>query len=117
MRLVAYLRVSSDSQVDGYGLDAQEGAVRRWARTNDHRISETIRDVGVSGASDPADRAGLARVLSDVSTGRTDAVIVARLDRLARALTIQEATLAVIWRAGGRLITADHGEILQDDPE
>jgi hypothetical protein len=41
----------------------------------------------------------------------------ARLDRLARALTVQEAALAVAWRAGGRVFTADAGEVLQDDPD
>ena len=38
MRLVAYLRLSSDSQLDGWGLDAQREAVEQWARAHGHRI-------------------------------------------------------------------------------
>ncbi|MCA2204056.1 recombinase family protein [Streptomyces griseoincarnatus] len=40
-----------------------------------------------------------------------------RLDRLARALTVQGATLAVVWRDGGNVFTADGGEVHQDDPD
>jgi DNA invertase Pin-like site-specific DNA recombinase len=41
---------------------------------------------------------------------------VAKLDRLARALGVQETVLAVAWRAGAKVFSADTGEILQDDP-
>ena len=37
--------------------------------------------------------------------------------RLARALTVQEAALAIAWQAGGRVFTADTGEVLRDDPD
>jgi DNA invertase Pin-like site-specific DNA recombinase len=39
-----------------------------------------------------------------------------RVDRLARALHIQEAILSRVWKAGGRVFTVDGGEVLQDDP-
>jgi hypothetical protein len=42
--------------------------------------------------------------------------VVARLARLARALTVQKASLAVAWQAGGHVFTADAGEVLRDDP-
>lgn len=45
-----------------------------------------------------------------------DAVVVARLDRLARSLTIQEAILAAICYDGGHVFAGDQGEILRDDP-
>src|SRR4051794_39279304 len=117
MRLVAYLRVSSDGQVDGYGLEAQESAVRSWCKDNGHQLTRFVTDVGVSGASDAADRPGLSEVLETIRSHRADGLVVARLDRLARALTVQEATLAVIWRSGGSIYSADHGRILQDDPD
>jgi DNA invertase Pin-like site-specific DNA recombinase len=117
MRLIAYLRVSSDSQLDGFGLDVQEKAIRAWARGAGHRIVEWERDEGVSGATDAADRPGLsAALLALQNPPKADGIVVARLDRLARALTVQEATLAVAWQAGGSVFTADSGEVLRDDP-
>jgi len=46
VRLVAYLRVSSDCQLDSFGLDVQERAIRAWARTAGHRIVDWQRDEG-----------------------------------------------------------------------
>ena len=40
-----------------------------------------------------------------------------RLDRIARQLTVQEAVLAMVWQLGGRVFAADQREILQDDPD
>ena len=117
MRLVAYLRVSSEGQVDGYGLNVQEAAVRSWARAHRHRIVAVYRDVA-SGATDAVDRPGLsAALLALEHPPEAEGLVVARLDRLARALTVQEAALAVAWRAGGRVFAADVGEILRDDPD
>jgi DNA invertase Pin-like site-specific DNA recombinase len=44
-------------------------------------------------------------------------VCVSSLDRLARALTVQEAVLAKVWAYGGKLFTVDSGEVLADDPD
>jgi DNA invertase Pin-like site-specific DNA recombinase len=118
MRLVTYLRVSSETQLDGFGLDVQRSAVAAWAKGHKHRIVAEHVDAGISGATDAADRAGLsAALLALQHPPQADGLLVARLDRLARALTVQEAALAVAWRAGGRVFTADAGEVLQDDPD
>jgi DNA invertase Pin-like site-specific DNA recombinase len=117
MRFVAYLRVSSEGQVDGYGLDAQESSVRAWAKAHRHRIVGVCKDEGLSGALPAAERPGLACALDALADGTAEGVIVARLDRLARALTIQEAALAMAWKLGGRVFTADAGEVLADDQD
>jgi DNA invertase Pin-like site-specific DNA recombinase len=52
-----------------------------------------------------------------VAATEADGLVLARLDRLARALTVQEATLAVLWRSGIEVFTADAGRILRDDPD
>ena len=38
MRLAAYLRVSTDAQTDGLGLDVQDAAIRHWANRHGHQI-------------------------------------------------------------------------------
>lgn len=118
MKLVAYVRVSTAGQVsDGYGLGVQEKAVKAWAKNNGHRIVRLIREEGVSGAKEAVDRPGLSDALLAIREREADGLLIPRLDRLARALTVQEATLAIVWRDGARVFAADTGEILKDDPD
>jgi DNA invertase Pin-like site-specific DNA recombinase len=117
MELVGYLRVSSEGQLDGYGLDVQERSARRWAKANGHKIVRWCRDEGRSGALGVADRPGLACAVDAISTGAAKGLVIARIDRLARALTVQEAALAIVWRLGASVFTADAGEVLPDDPD
>src|SRR5207249_390470 len=52
VKLVAYLRVSTDRQVEeGFGLDVQEQAIRKWVKREGHRVVLWTRDEGVSGAN------------------------------------------------------------------
>jgi DNA invertase Pin-like site-specific DNA recombinase len=74
-------------------------------------------DEAVSGALGAADRPGLACALEAIATGQVDGVVVARLDRLARQLTVQEATLALVWQRGAKVFAADTGEVQRDDPD
>jgi len=117
MKLVAYLRVSSAVQVEAWGLDRQESAVKKWARSNGHRITAWRRDEGVSGTREAVDRPGLSEAIEMVSAGSVDGILVADLDRFARKLTVQEAALALVWRAGGNVFTATAGEVLREDPD
>lgn len=118
MELVAYVRVSSESQVDGFGLAVQEKAIRAWCRANGHRLVEVFTDAGVSGSLDAADRPGLSAALDALRPPpRACGLVVARLDRLARALHVQESVLQLAWRSGASVFTVDGGEVQQDDPD
>lgn len=119
MRLVGYLRVSTEKQVDdGFGLDIQEKVIRRWCRQQGHTLGRALyRDEGRSGAYDAPDRPGLTDALNEVEDQTAGGIVVAKLDRLARRLITQEAILAQIWRHEGALFAADQGEVLRDDPE
>jgi DNA invertase Pin-like site-specific DNA recombinase len=118
MRLVAYLRGSTDRQAEeGPGLEIQERAIREWAKANGHRIVEWTRDEGVSGSNGVENRVGLHDALAAVKDGPAHGLVVYRLDRLARNLTIQETTLAVVWESGGSVFSVDRGEVQKDDPD
>jgi len=117
MRFVAYLRVSTEAQVDGYGLDAQEDACRAYAERHGHEVVAVLRDEGVSGRAPAHDRPGLTGALLLLRDGDADALLVARLDRLARQLTVQEAVLAEAWRYDATVHAADAGEVAADDPD
>src|SRR5260221_7745786 len=116
MRLVEYRRVSTAGQVrDGFGLSIQAKANRLWAEANGHRIVKVCSDDAVKGALPPAERPGL-RTALDTLNGQAKGLLVARLDRLAREVTVQEGILALVWLGGWHVFTADAGEVLADDP-
>jgi DNA invertase Pin-like site-specific DNA recombinase len=116
MRLVAYLRVSSVGQIDAWGLDRQERAIKAWASTHGHRVAAWHRDEGVSGTLGHLSRPGFTAAVAELGH-RADGLIVADLDRLARELTVQEAALGVIWSRHAPVFTATGGEVQQDDPD
>jgi DNA invertase Pin-like site-specific DNA recombinase len=115
MRLVAYVRVSSEAQLDGLGLDVQEQAIRRWARQHAHRITEVCQDPAQSGTIPFTERPGITCALDALKHGRADGLVVLNLGRISRLLTDQEAALATVWRHGGQVFTAESGEVLADD--
>jgi DNA invertase Pin-like site-specific DNA recombinase len=117
VRLVAYVRVSTEGQLDGLGLEVQERAVRRWARREGHRVVEVCQDLAQSGTVAFTERPGIGCALDALKHGRAEGLIVLNLGRISRLLTDQEAALAVVWHHGGRVFTAESGEVLADDPE
>lgn len=116
MRVVAYLRVSTNGQVDRYGLDAQRQAVADWCAAHGHDIVGEEVDRGVSGRL--LDRVGLGDALGALRNGDAQAIVVARLDRLARDTIVQETILRDVWRMNGELLSTAEGESnLRDDPD
>jgi DNA invertase Pin-like site-specific DNA recombinase len=107
--VVAYLRVSTQGQAeDGNGLALQESACRDYAAVAGLDLVGVITERGVGG--DRAERPALARALAMVRSGDADAILVYRLDRLARDLVLQEILLKEITTADGQLLSATPGE-------
>lgn len=120
MRLVAYLRVSTIEQSEhGFGIDAQRKAIRDAAKALNARVVAWCDDQGKSGALDATERPGLAEALTLLRTGAADGLIVRDLDRLARAVTVQEALLAEVWcNDDAAVFTASPPtEVPRDDPD
>jgi DNA invertase Pin-like site-specific DNA recombinase len=120
MKVVAYLRVSTDKQADeGLGLDVQRAAVWKWARAEGHRIVGEFVDQSVSGSNGIENREALPDALGALRDGRAHAIVVYRLDRLARDLVLQEQLLAEVRRLGVDVFSTSGGEsaYLVDDPD
>lgn len=84
-RTVAYLRVSTEKQADkGVSLEAQRAKVEAYAALYDLELVDVIVDAGVSAKT--LDRPGLARALGMLRTGKADALLVVKLDRLTRSV-------------------------------
>ena len=85
MKTIGYVRVSTDRQADtGVSLEAQEAKIRAMATVRGAELGEVIVDGGES-AKD-LNRPGVQRLLALVNSGKVDAVIVAKLDRLTRSV-------------------------------
>ena len=112
---VSYVRVSGGGQVRGDGPARQRRAIQRYASTHKIAVIEEFADLGVSGATELADRPGLAALLDRVEHNGVSLVLVERADRLARDLMIQEVTIDAFTRAGVRVVTSEGVDLTTDD--
>jgi len=81
---VIYARVSTEDQIERYGLPTQLRACREYANRNGLEIVAEISDEGVSGAI--LDRPGLEQVRRMARDRRADCVLMLDVDRLSREL-------------------------------
>ena len=115
MKILAYIRVSTDAQADsGAGLEAQLEACKNYVKHHDLSINQIFRDEGISGAADLEDRHGLMEALNELKKG--DILLVAKRDRLAR----DKYAIAFIERAiekkKARIVSAAGEGTDQTDP-
>jgi site-specific DNA recombinase len=87
-RIALYLRVSSDEQTHRKTIEAQRDFLHNWARLYDFPIAGVYEDDGVSGTIPLPERPDGARLLQDAQAGGFGAVVVYRVDRLARSLRV-----------------------------
>src|ERR1035437_7576809 len=98
MKVIGYCRVSTAEQALGQGPDVQEQHIRKWAKANGHRLVAIYEDAGISGTKDVDARPGLADAIDALRPPPVaTALVIPRLDRLARALHTQESILQTIW--------------------
>src|ERR671913_1009582 len=101
IRAALYERVSSEEQVEGYSLDAQDRAGRLYCEAHGWEIANVYRDEGRSARTDDlTKRPEFQRMLADAETGMIDVVVVHKLDRFARNLRVTLETLERLERSG-----------------
>lgn len=83
-RTIIYARVSTEDQVEKYGLPSQIRACREYAALNGLTVTDVVTDDGVSGVI--LERPGLERVRRMVREGLVDVVLMFDADRLSREL-------------------------------
>ena len=82
---VAYIRVSTDKQADrGVSLDAQQAKIHAYASLYDLELVDTLVDAGASAKT--LERPGLQKALTMLKSGKAEALIVVKLDRLTRSV-------------------------------
>ncbi len=79
---VGYVRVSTEEQVSGFSLEAQEQMIRDYAAKNKLIIRRIFADEGISGSIPAEKRDGLAKLLTSLRSG--EVIIMYSLSRLGR---------------------------------
>lgn len=107
---LAYVRVSTEGQEEGTGLDVQRNHIVAYAAANGLTIAEWHQDTE-SGAKER--RGGLDALRAKIAAGGVGTVLVYRLDRIARDALLAETLYREWTRAGVRIISVS--EAMLDD--
>ena len=100
MKTIGYVRVSTEEQAKhGISLDMQRSKIAAYAALEDMELIEIVADEGISGCNLKA-RPGIQRILEMVKSRQIKAVIVYKLDRLARN-TIEALQVAKLMDRNG----------------
>lgn len=114
-RVVGYVRVSTQEQVEGFGLTVQRKAIAEYCKTNDLRLVQTYSDEGISGSNGLDTRQGLTDLLAAAESPEISAIVVYRLDRLARDLLLQETMLVRLRAVGATVLSVSEPDVDSDD--
>lgn len=82
MKLIGYVRVSSEGQADNSSLDDQQEKITAYCTALSHELVGIYQDVQSGGRSE--NRKGLQTAIADILAGKADGLIVLKLDRLGR---------------------------------
>jgi DNA invertase Pin-like site-specific DNA recombinase len=67
--------------------------------------------IKTSGSNGIDSRTGRLDALAAIGDGAASGLVVCRLDRLARSLTVQEGTRSKLWAMGAEVFSVDLGEV------
>ena len=105
-RVLAYVRVSTEEQKgSGAGLTAQRAAILAECERRRWHLVDVIEDAGYS-AKD-LKRPGVKLALEGLRSGKADALVVAKLDRLSRSMLDFTALMATAQKQGWALVALD----------
>ena len=107
MKVIAYLRVSTDEQASsGLGLEAQRATIAAAAVARGWDV-HWIEDAGHSAKT--LKRPGVATALAMLAEGEAQGLVVAKLDRLSRSVQDFAATMDTARKQGWALVALDLG--------
>lgn len=103
MKIIAYLRVSTDKQVEsGAGLNAQRDAINAYLAASGQTVTEVFIDAGISGTANLEKRSGLLAAINALAKG--DSLIVQNRDRLGRDILLIQVITMEIAKRGAKVI-------------
>ena len=120
-RAAGYVRVSQERNArNGYGLDAQEAEVRRYAEYKGLKRVGFYREAGASGYE--RERPELERLLADAKAGKLDVVVFPSIDRAGRSVkdiieidaALREAGVDIVFLREGVDTSTPTGELFRN---
>lgn len=120
MNVFGYCRVSGRSQVEGDGFPRQYDALEAFCLAQQLNRVGTFREEGVSGTVEGLDRPAFAEMIDYIDernrvpepSTQIHAIVVERMDRLARDLMVSEVLLSELRKRGIKVFSTDQGNIL-----
>ena len=112
----AYLRVSGPSQLRGDGFRRQFIAIRKYCVANQLHIVRIFKERGICGATELENRPALSELFNALESDGVKAVVIERLDRLARDLMVQETIIADMQKSGYVLHSSCEPDLCSIDP-
>jgi len=107
--VVGYIRVSTEQQSEsGAGMAAQRHAIEQHCQHHGLVLAHIYEDDGVS-AKSVKNRPGLSQALTVLGNGDSSALIVSKLDRLARSVHDFAGLVRIAEREGWGIVALDLG--------
>lgn len=107
--VIGYIRVSTDQQAEsGAGMAAQRSTIRSQCKHNGWELAAIYEDDGAS-AKALSGRPGLSEALQVLANGEAAALVVAKLDRLARSVHDFAGLVRRAEREGWGIVALDLG--------
>ena len=116
VKAFAYLRVSGKGQISGDGFPRQMKAIQEYAGLHQITIVKVFREEGVTGTKETMDREAFAEMMTRLHSNGVRTIIIEKLDRLARDLMVQEATIADLQKHGFTLLSVAEPDLMASDP-
>ena len=115
--VLAYIRVSGKTQIDGDGFPRQIEAIKLFCAGRDLGLLTTHQERGVSGIVDGLDRPAFVSMLTEIECRRANGqeiagFVVERADRIARDLMVSELLLSECRKRNIEVYAADRGECI-----
>lgn len=115
INIIGYCRVSTENQKEEGTIEIQEQALQEYASAKGHHLVHIFKDNGVSRGLE--NRPALASLFDYLENHPgVDAVVIYKLDRLARDLYIQEHLIKKLEGLNTKLISTKEPNLDSDDP-
>jgi site-specific DNA recombinase len=113
--VVGYARVSTSNQKEEGTIEIQQNALREYSKPKGYKLEEIFSDDGISGGLE--DRPGLVALFDYLECNKNvDAVLIFKLDRLARDLYIQEHLIRKLEKHKVKIVSLKEPKLDSNDP-
>lgn len=117
-RAVGYFRVSSEEQVEGYSIAAQQRAFRQFVESHGYTLVAEYCDEGKSARTDNIrKRPHFSKMLQDVQDGLFDIIIVHKMDRFSRSLRVAVQAFEQLGKCNVGLVSISEPNLDYSSPQ